>query len=401
MLAFALTLAILALFSVVGAATQALILRRLGLAEILLGPVMGLAVLLVVVVNLGHLLPVAAFAWTVVVLSVIGVLWALRESRKGRIGINVRGWEWVGAVLPFVAVFTFAEPMLRFGFDWLSFSNEDMLNYTSSAIYFLHHAYMNYPSASDYVNTHGLDSAYWFLAIFGQERVGVDYVLSFILALTGLHATQPFMPLIIAIHAASYVAVIAMVLIVSRSLLASGIAAVSLWFCALFSFGTIYQLLGQEAGLALLSLSVCFVYELIGTEGKNRRVPVLAGISVGALGLAYPEVIPFLALAAIVQAGMNFVLRTSSHHGIAKLCAIAMVVACTLWNIQIPQIVILLHGRFNSQSGGGFVASAPYQNLYLVPRGISTLLGLSSASSPSSSIAIFIGLVILSILVTG
>ena len=54
-----------------------------------------------------------------------------------------RAWPY-GVVLAFALVAT-GRPMFKYGFDWVSYCNDDMANYALAADWFYHHGYYDLP----------------------------------------------------------------------------------------------------------------------------------------------------------------------------------------------------------------------------------------------------------------
>lgn len=291
MAAFGLTLALGALFLAVGMGVFLACSKRIGLAEVLLSPALGVATLVIVCLSLGKCgLPVQTFALPVFILCVIACAVAARRFP----------WKSTAGVfsLLFLASLVTGWPMLRYGFDWVSIVNQDMTNYVLMATYHLHHGYLMPPNGLDLSHSRDVSNAYWFLTIIGQERVGADYLLSFLMATTGLLGTRAFMPLIVAFGACVVAAGTGAALVTTRSRLVALTAALLLICSALGGFGVMFQLLGQEAGLSLLFLGLALAHELLSDPAEHRwGNAMLFGISVGAVGLTYPEFLPLLILA--------------------------------------------------------------------------------------------------------
>ena len=64
-------------------------------------------------------------------------------------------------------------PLFEFGFNWLSFSNDDLANYTNAAERFMRAGYFQLPphaSMTDLLSS--VDIAYWHLYAMAGERAG-------------------------------------------------------------------------------------------------------------------------------------------------------------------------------------------------------------------------------------
>ena len=65
---------------------------------------------------------------------------------------------------------------------------------------------------------------------------------------------------------------------------------------ALVTFGSVYQLFAQVAGLAGLCAAATVLMRRFAGAPRSERL--LAGLLLASLGLIYPEVLPFLAISA-------------------------------------------------------------------------------------------------------
>src|SRR5688572_4980680 len=192
--ALALTFGFFLFATVVGRATLALCQWRAGVLRAwLLAPATGLAVIVLAVMVLNQSgLPVNRFAWPLTLaLSVATavILFWRRPVLPAR------------ALLPFVAVTLFSLlwtgwPMLRFNFSWLSYVNDDFVNYCFAAERFKDFSFWRVPTMEE---LGGKDVAqyYWFMHVPGLMRFGSEILLAWVSALTGVKALGIFMPVIV------------------------------------------------------------------------------------------------------------------------------------------------------------------------------------------------------------
>src|SRR5579859_2141497 len=160
LLALGLSIALFILWLLVGAAMLT-VLRVPGpsLRNMLLAPAVGLAVTLLAVflVSRGGVpldraaLPLALLAFCVASMLV----WRRRQS------FPLRSYA-VFPVVLLVALLATGRPMLEFGFDWVSYSNDDMANYTLAAQRILTHGFFDIPRADELVTGRDYSLAYWF-----------------------------------------------------------------------------------------------------------------------------------------------------------------------------------------------------------------------------------------------
>ena len=78
-----------------------------------------------------------------------------------------------------------AWPMFRFGFDWLSFCNDDMANYCLAADRPLNHGFFDGPNMEDFLQGRDYTQAYWFMHVPGNIRSGSDLILAAACAFLG------------------------------------------------------------------------------------------------------------------------------------------------------------------------------------------------------------------------
>ena len=143
------TVALFAVFAVVGYPVVHELLDATPLRRMLLAPVTGLCALTVPVATLNHLgLPVSAVGRPVLFAGL---------HRRGGLLRRCAGRAYRGAKrVPFVAVLAVALavaawPMAVFGFDWLSFGNDDMTTYLLGGNHFFAHGYFQLPPAAELV----------------------------------------------------------------------------------------------------------------------------------------------------------------------------------------------------------------------------------------------------------
>lgn len=293
-------------------------------------------------------------------------------------------------------------PLLRFGFNWISYGNDDMANYCLAADRFLNHGYYDIPlqtqlEGSDYAQH------YWYMHALQQIRPGSELTVSWISSLTGLNPHEVFMPAILMLSMLQIFALGAAAVYRGRyrkiALLACALFAMS----PLFGLGTLYQLIAQVGGIALL-LATASV--LLTTRALNWRKLVLAGILTCCLGILYPEVSPFVALSILLFAVRLRYTATSRLKGYAAFVVGAAVLTFLLLGTSTYEFVNTLvmqsvgsaglgaMTEINDQSGG--LVLFPWT---LVPSFIPMLVGLHPFGvvgiDPLISFQIVVGAVLL------
>ena len=399
MIALLLQFAIFALFAFVGfGLAVALVPERDSLRNALLAPVLGAAALMIPAVLLNHLgLPVATFAWPLALAEVaLAALAIVRRGERARVP-----WR---ALAPFLGLLPLAmlltcRPLIEFGTNWLSYTNEDMINYASTAQRLAQYPFYSQPGPMDVADgRHLSQEAFWFHDVLGNERVGVDTLLSLISSLAHLRPFNAFMPFIGAGYFALIWASAAMGLareLRARLALCIGAAVV---LSSLTTLGVLYQLLGQVFGLAGLTASIAVLGE--------RNAAVLRANPLGQMGLrvlvfafvvaAYPELFPFVVLAALLEFVVAPLIerrRPDALAGGAALlaCGLAFLL---LWNYGDTMAHVIAQ-RFQSATKSNSDLLFPY---FLIPSGLASFWGLipfDYPPDPYMSLAIAAGLVLL------
>jgi hypothetical protein len=296
LLAFGLCLALFLYFLLAGsAAVRALHASRSRVQDLLIAPVVGVGLTLIPVFALNRAgVPVVAFArWLAPVLPVLAVVAHLLLSRRERAragevlapageraapaderaALAYAGTTtapsptWRSAVvayLPFFGILVVAalltgRPMLNYGFDWLSFCNDDMANYTLAAERFLHYGFLDTPPAERLVRGEDYALTYWFFHVPSMVRAGAELMIAWVCGVTGLSPHEAFMPLIVSFHLGLVSAAGGLVYTARDrrlpALLTCALAACS----AGLTFGTVYQLIAQSCGLGILCVNLALL----------------------------------------------------------------------------------------------------------------------------------------------
>ncbi|MCX7217342.1 MAG: hypothetical protein NTZ96_13645 [Burkholderiales bacterium] len=285
-------------------------------------------------------------------------------------------------LLPYIGILVGAlvlvgRPMFSYGFDWLSFSNDDMANYCLAAQRFLNHGYFDQPNLDDLVNGKDYSQAYWFMHAAGGVRSGSELMLAVVWAFSGLNAHQIFMPVIMALHLALIAGTGAMVVGVGKArrtpLIAMGLLAIS----PLTSLGTLYQLIGQVGGLALLTAGITLTYRPVCFKNIFALVrgSVPAAFIFASIFVWYPEVLPFFGLGWIVYSLLMLIFSWQS----ARLLVKPAIVVGILVLIALNKYVISAMTFMLEQAAGGMQSADVSSVLFpyfLVPSGIAAFWGL-------------------------
>lgn len=357
----------------------------------LLAPATGLAVLVLGTMIFNQWgLPIRAFAWPLT----LGLLAA---------GTGIFVWRRpvfpTRALLPFVAVALLSLiwtgwPMLRFGFGWLSYVNDDFVNYCLAADRFKDFPFWRVPTMEELAGS-DISQYYWFMHVPGLMRFGSEHVVAWMSALSGVKTLGIFMPVIVGLGLIQLFATAALVLHRGRwrrrALITIAILAVS----PLFMLGTLYQLIAQVGGLALLLAATTV---LTGNLPATRRrvLPhaiVLAVLGAG-LAITYPEVTPFAVLTAGALGVIEWIRRREFPLPRVGLVIYGIVGVILLLRFNILSYLFTISYQF----GSGFrsvdlsLSLFPY---FLIPTGLANLFGLMPLSinfaEPYTSITIIAG----------
>jgi hypothetical protein len=393
--ALLLTILIFAYWGLVGFAILSLFSPRQRILQgILLSPSVGIAVVLFPVFFLSRAgLPVGEFS--VYLLLVLAVLSALILAVK-RPAFPVRKLT-TSAVIVFAALMLACWPMLEYGLNWVSYANDDMANYCLGAARFLTHGFFDAPDLDALYHGRDYSQAYWYLYVPAKVRPGSELMLAFVWGSTGFNAHQVFMPVIMALNLALVSAVGGMVTGVTRNRKAPLIAMSLMAVSPLTSLGSLYQLIGQVGGLALLVPSVSLLLRVPRSLKPVRLfvTSVPAFLTIAGIFVWYPEVLPFLGLGWFIYAAI----RTwqDKKAGLRLLIPAGIVGILLLLILQGTLREVLVFLLFQASMAGKTMdpssVAFPYM---LVPSGISMLWGISpmgaNIGEPLLSAGIALGL---------
>ncbi len=398
MLALALSFAFFLFLTVVGRATLALCKWRGGVLRAwLLAPATGLAtaVLAIMVLNQAGL-PVKAFALPMTFglgLFAAGVLfWRRRQTHFP-----------VRALLPFFALALFALcwtgwPALRFGFGWLSYVNDDYVNYCFAAERFKDFGFWRVPTSEELAGR-DWSQYYWFMHVPGLMRFGSEHVLAWISALTGVKALGIFMPVIIGFGLVQLFAAAGLTLHHGRWRRRALIGAALLAISPLFMLGMLYQLIAQVGGLALLLAATALLTSRLPAT-RRKLIPHVAALSIvgAALAIFYPEVTAFAVLTTGLVGAIEWFRQRAFPTARLGLVMYGIVGVIILLRHNILSYLFTILYQF----GSGFrtvdltLSLFPY---FLIPTGLANLFGFLplsiNFSEPFTSLAIAGGLVLL------
>jgi len=281
-------------FAVVGRATFALLGLRFGHVRTwLLAPTLGLAVtgLIIMVPNQAGV-PMAAYARPLIIIVTLGALGVLVRCRL----VPPKGLGSFG-LLAAGALLLGGWPALVHGLNWVSYGNDDMTNYCLGAERFLRHGFYDIPTLQDLA---GGDYAqyFWMMHVVGMIRFGSEHMVALAAGATGLGTVQVFMPVILAFSLTQLWAILGLALTRPARRRTTLLTGILLMIAPLWYFGTMYQLIAQVCGLALLATLLTLTARTRFPRGFATRLRFATGCALLIAGLCifYPEVIPFFVL---------------------------------------------------------------------------------------------------------
>jgi hypothetical protein len=371
--ALLLSLAFVAYLTLVGSGLLAACRWRGGILRAwLLAPAVGLAVVILWVMGLNQAgLPVRAFAWPLALglgLAAAGVLrW--RRTRLPR-----------RALAPFAAVAVASLlwtgwPQLRFGFNWLSYVNDDFVNYCLAADRFRDFSFWRAPELGELAGT-DIAQYYWFMHVPGLMRFGSELTLAWVAALTGLKTLGIFMPVILGLGLVQLAAAGALVLHRGRWRRRAWLTVALLAASPLFMLGSLYQLIAQVGGLGLMLAATAVLTQRLPAR-RARAVPAIVVLAVlgAALCVTYPEVTAFAGLVGLGVAAAEAVRqrRLPAARLTLFLYGVAGVMLLLRFNLLSYVFTIMMQAGSGFRSADLSLSLFPY---FMIPTGLANLFGL-------------------------
>jgi hypothetical protein len=398
--AFTATLLLFAFWAFVGYGVLAVLPSRLRvLTNMLLAPAVGVALTvtcLFVVSRWG--VPVITFARALVVVLTVGAAAAL---------VLVRPLIAVRRYLPFAALFVLnlfliGRPMQEFGFDWVSFGNDDMANYCLSAARFIDHGFFDVPTAESLEAGRNTAEWYWFMQVPCISRSGSDLTLAWVSCVTGqrLSTHQVFMPVSLALNMALLSAAVGFVFSSCRSWRVAFASACLMSVSAQVAMGVIQQLIGQVGGLCLLCANLTVYLRAIrgNTFRAQLRPALLSTVLLTGELIWYPEALPFLGFTFIALTAVRVVRRQLAWRATGWHLGIVTAACLLLVNRYFVDALDFLasQGRDSTTTGLTNLEKFPF---YMLPIGFGNVWGIqmvrSSQPEPWQSFSIVVGFLLL------
>ena len=390
---------IFAYCTIVGFALQAWLLRSRRKAQILLSPALGAGFAVMVVLFINRLgIAIERFAIPVALLM-LALAFVAYVRAPGSVN-----WKpyWPFAAIILVAFVLNARPLFDYDLNFLSYGNDDMVNYVLGAERIVEHGYSDIPDQQQIVFNRDPPLPFWVPFIIDNERSGSEVLLATVISVTGLNGFRIFMPTIFSFGLMVICATCGLVYQKPENRGAAILTGAFLAVSAETTLGIAYQLIAQVFGLAMLAASFALTLRILGTSWRNEWPSfVLAGISIAALGVVYPEVVPFFVLALVTYMILGLLRHNISARAAVSSLGIATLIAIVFLNgsIRIPLSVLLT--RVIGASSVADVAVTPFP-FFLYPSGVPNLFGILPVDfSPGPvvvSAAILLGFVLLAAL---
>ena len=394
--AFIFTLGLFLYWGLIGFSTLSVFPARLRIVQgVLISPAIGVAVTILPVFFINRAgIPVKDFGgmlfYTLAIFAVITLLAKRPPCPAKRLLPH--------AAILIAGLLLVSFPMFRYGFDWLSYCNDDMANYCLGAQRFFNHGFFDKPDLDALASGREYSLAYWFFHVARGVRPGSELMLSFVWSFSGLNAHQVFMPVIMALHLSLIAAAGSMVAGFGDAKKTPLIAMALLAVSPLTTFGALYQLIGQVGGLALLCAAITLIYRARALRPIRRHVvgAIPAVVCFSALIVWYPEVLPFLGLGWLVYIGL---LYKSSQGQIWRVAVPTFIVGGLVLLLMneylVKAVLFLLHQASHGMKAADL--STILFPFYLAPSGLPIFLGLRPISiirEPYASLSIVGGVIL-------
>jgi len=398
-LAFFLALAAFSLLSLLGLAVLPKKISSFDKSlAIYLSPAIGLSVIVVTSFSINRIgIPLKFVGFPLLVLVLICIV-----TRRRRISEKLISPSHTVKLLfaPILVLFT-AWPILKFGFSWLSYVNDDMNNYVLATTRFLNNGFFTSPTA-DYYQGKDYSQLYYYMHVDSHVRSGSEIYLAIISSITNLPPIKSFMPAILALQMTLIFGALALSrLSPHSSKRLTRITFLLAIISSMMSLGYLYQLIAQVGGLAIGIAFICVLtfYLKIGIKGKIKWDLVLIGGGIlSAQFIWYPEFLVFVSIICVA-----ILMKERKNLGRIELLtgAILCIVVITLLNKYFFDAIRF--GIFQISSAqssiAGINSSAQLFPYFLNPHGLTSYIGIAPLNrwfdEPWESIGILLSFLVL------
>ncbi len=399
MLAFILALAIFVYWSVLGfSLVSALNSRKNLLRNALLSPVVGAAanVLVVIWVNVAGI-PLKRASLAVTIILFTGAVLLMVRTRPILPMKRLAPF----LVVLILGVFLTGYPLLRFGFDWISFGNDDMANYTLGATYLENYGFFSQPATEKIIQDRDISAILWYYLVARGERPGIEFTNAWAASSAHVNSHEAYMPAMLALHLTLISATGALLLQRRKYRPIALLACLWMAVSSLNTLGTLYQLMAQVFGLALLAgacAMVCTQHRPV-TRRLNAGRVVLSSILCAGLLVVYPEILPFFFLTVFLYHFALLVRKQECWKTLLRFTSYVTVGSVAMVNVLAIGIVT---ETFFRMKNSGLVAT-PVANIlfpfFLIPSGLAHLWGFYAIgkrlSGPFLNLCIVVGAILL------
>ena len=325
---------------------------------------------------------------------------ALFSLVRWRRRLRLRGY-WPFAAILFVGFLLAAWPIFEFGFNWVSYANDDMVNYVLNAERLVELGWFTVPSYTAFNFNRDPSTIYWNWTVY-NERFGSEMSVTLALSIFKHNGFQLFMPVMAALGLMQISAAAALVYHSEKFRAAALLTAGLMAICALTTFALEYQLLSQVFGISLLVASVALLCDL--PEALSWRSILLCAISIAGMSMVYPEASPFLIFGAALYYGV-LAFQKKLEWRAARLWLVCVgLVTTLLLNEYLRNYLSVVFRRLLDQAGGADHRIIELFPFYLLPSGLAMFFGIYSSvqgiAEPWLSIGIFLGLILLALTAT-
>ncbi len=347
--------------------------------NLLVAPAAGLSSILLIILFISQCgLPIKVFAFYITVGLFISCLFTFKKSHFKPKKILIV-WKHYLPFLSFLilGLILTGWPALEFGFDWMSYVNDDMTTYLLGAQRLLNNGFFEPPTPEDITNGSNYSSLMWFMHVPGMHRAGCDLIIAWAASVFNLDPPQVFMSIILALHLILISSAAALAFFTHKDRKVALLTIFLLIFSPLTSLSTLNQLIAQVGGLGLLAACCVFLLRDLDISGWSRiYYAIISAILVASLLVFYPEAFPFLILAFIVyQARQHYLKKQYPSRGFYFTLALSFLMLILFLNQNIVSSVthLLIQTRGGLiKNANPFTALFPY---YLTPYGLGALWG--------------------------
>lgn len=288
-------------------------------------------------------------------------------------------------------------PILKYGFNWISYVNDDMNNYVLAAKNFYNSSFFSEPNRSLDNGTDYSQLLHYFY-VQGGVRPGSELFLAGYSNFNQGDTLSIFMPAILTLQLILLFSTLALVQISFRfGKSGTQITYILFLFSPLIALGYLYQLIAQVGGLAIGVAILALVTFLVRDLDLKIHLPSLLILSIftSAMLIWYPELTPFLVIPMIIYLSINRRNRLSKIAITTILVIAFQVLFLNNYFLNALKFLITQFAGQESRSTGD-ESVTPLFPYFLKPHGIPSLFGFTPINKaliePWESIAIVLSI---------